>query len=264
MIIPTSCVLEFVFQGKRYSPQILTTVVMVLVGVGAACAPLGSLSASPLRPPSALPDAARPERPHPPPLLPPPPPSARRTVSDVTLSLGGAIVAFISVITMSAQQVLAAVIQQRYNMKADAFVAHVAPLQAVILIAIGPFLDRLIVGGWPWDIFHEDTQKLPVTLFFVVLSSAVAILVNLSQAMAIGVASAVAFQVLGHSKTVLVLLIAWLFFDSSWTARHAAPRWLPSSLFVVFSLQGSRQASPLPRLGSRRRQPGCPPTPAGA
>lgn len=38
MIIPTSCVLEFLFQGKRYSAQILATVVMVLVGVGAACA----------------------------------------------------------------------------------------------------------------------------------------------------------------------------------------------------------------------------------
>lgn len=180
----------------------------------------------------------------------------------MTLSLGGGIVAFISVLTMSAQQarrgpssprrtpslasprpepprhdvsrprfktrssclsacpqVLAAVIQQKYNLKADAFVAHVAPYQAAILIGIGPFLDRLVVGGWPWEIFTEEREKLPVTLFFVCLSSVVAILVNLSQAMAIGVASAVAFQVLGHSKTVLVLVIAWLFFDSSWTAR---------------------------------------------
>ena len=38
MIIPTSCVLEFLFQGKRYSARILATVVLVLVGVGAACA----------------------------------------------------------------------------------------------------------------------------------------------------------------------------------------------------------------------------------
>lgn len=150
MIIPTSCVLEFFLQGKRYSPPILATVVMVLVGVGAA------------------------------------------TVSDVTLSLGGAIVAFISVITMSAQQVLASVIQQRYSLKAEAFVAHVAPFQAMILICLGPFLDRLIVGAWPWEIFSAaEADKLAMTLFFVVLSSVVAIIVNVSQAMAIGVASAV-------------------------------------------------------------------------
>lgn len=140
---------------------------------------------------------------------------------------------------------LVSVIQQKYNMKADAFVAHVAPFQAVILIAVGPFLDRLIVGEWPWELFKEaDRAQLPVTLFLVVLSSAVAIVVNVSQAMAIGVASAVAFQVLGHSKTVLILFIAWLAFDSSWSARRASSERMHITFptFVVRPLPCGSQA----------------------
>lgn len=50
-----------------------------------------------------------------------------------------------------------------------------------------------------------------------------------------------AFQVLGHSKTVLVLLIAWLFFDSSWTARSLIGAVLALTGIVSYGLIRQRE-----------------------
>ncbi|GAB2302864.1 UDP-rhamnose/UDP-galactose transporter 4, partial [Dionaea muscipula] len=48
--------------------------------------------------------------------------------------------------------------------------------------------------------------------FFIALSCIIAIGTNLSQFICIGRFSAVTFQVLGHMKTVLVLILGFLFF----------------------------------------------------
>lgn len=48
--------------------------------------------------------------------------------------------------------------------------------------------------------------------FFIVLSCTIAIGTNLSQFICIGRFTAVSFQVLGHMKTILVLILGFLFF----------------------------------------------------
>lgn len=55
---------------------------------------------------------------------------------------------------------------------------------------------------------------------FILLSCALAVFCNVSQYLCIGRFSAVSFQVLGHMKTVCVLTLGWLLFDSELTPKN--------------------------------------------
>lgn len=56
--------------------------------------------------------------------------------------------------------------------------------------------------------------------FFLLLSCSLAVFCNISQYLCIGRFSAVSFQVLGHMKTVCVLTLGWLLFDSELTLKN--------------------------------------------
>ncbi|KAF5956147.1 hypothetical protein HYC85_009003 [Camellia sinensis] len=55
---------------------------------------------------------------------------------------------------------------------------------------------------------------------FILLSCSLAVFCNVSQYLCIGRFSAVSFQVLGHMKTVCVLTLGWLLFDSELTFKN--------------------------------------------
>lgn len=55
---------------------------------------------------------------------------------------------------------------------------------------------------------------------FILLSCTLAVFCNVSQYLCIGRFSAVSFQVLGHMKTVCVLTLGWLLFDSALTFKN--------------------------------------------
>lgn len=55
---------------------------------------------------------------------------------------------------------------------------------------------------------------------FILLSCTLAVFCNVSQYMCIGRFSAVSFQVLGHMKTVCVLILGWVLFDSQLTFKN--------------------------------------------
>lgn len=55
---------------------------------------------------------------------------------------------------------------------------------------------------------------------YILLSCSLAVFCNVSQYLCIGRFSAVSFQVLGHMKTVCVLTLGWLLFDSELTFKN--------------------------------------------
>lgn len=55
---------------------------------------------------------------------------------------------------------------------------------------------------------------------FILLSCLLAVFCNMSQYLCIGRFSAVSFQVLGHMKTVCVLTLGWVLFDSALTFKN--------------------------------------------
>ncbi|XP_061970743.1 UDP-rhamnose/UDP-galactose transporter 5 isoform X2 [Populus nigra] len=113
------------------------------------------------------------------------------TVTDVSVNAKGFIAAFIAVWSTSLQQ------------------------YAATLLLLGPFLDYWLTNK------RIDTYDYnAVSVMFIVLSCIIAVGTNLSQFICIGRFTAVSFQVLGHMKTVLVLIMGFFFFGKDGLNLH--------------------------------------------
>ncbi|KAL3621532.1 UDP-rhamnose/UDP-galactose transporter 6 [Castilleja foliolosa] len=129
------------------------------------------------------------------------------TVTDVSVNTKGFIAAFIAVWSTALQQYYVHFLQRKYSLTSFNLLGHTAPAQAASLLLIGPFLDYWLTNK-RIDAFNFN---LPSTVF-TILSCTIAVGTNLSQFICIGRFTAVTFQVLGHMKTILVLILGFLFF----------------------------------------------------
>ncbi|MEW5299114.1 MAG: hypothetical protein WDW36_002160 [Sanguina aurantia] len=136
------------------------------------------------------------------------------TVTDLAVNPLGLAIAAVSVVTSGLQQILCGTIQREHKLTSNQLLANTAPIQGVLLLLVGPYVDQRITGSW----IGSFNYTLPASLCLG-LSCCIAVLVNISQFMCLGRFSAVTFQVMGHSKTVLVLLLSWLYLDDKMTAR---------------------------------------------
>lgn len=82
---------------------------------------------------------------------------------------------------------------------------------------------------------------------FILLSCSLAVFCNVSQYLCIGRFSAVSFQVLGHMKTVCVLTLGWLLFDSELTFKNIMGMTLAVVGMIIYSwaveLEKQKQAN---------------------
>lgn len=80
---------------------------------------------------------------------------------------------------------------------------------------------------------------------FILLSCTLAVFCNVSQYLCIGRFSAVSFQVLGHMKTVCVLTLGWLLFDSELTPKNIFGMVIAVLGMVIYSwaVEGEKQAN---------------------
>ncbi|XP_051139889.1 UDP-rhamnose/UDP-galactose transporter 6-like [Andrographis paniculata] len=129
------------------------------------------------------------------------------TVSDVSVNFKGFVAAFIAVWSTSLQQYYVHFLQRKYSLTSFNLLGHTAPTQAVTLLLIGPFLDY-----WLTEKRIDGYQFHLPSVVFIILSCTIAVGTNLSQFICIGRFTAVSFQVLGHMKTILVLILGFLFF----------------------------------------------------
>ncbi|XP_021733631.1 UDP-rhamnose/UDP-galactose transporter 6-like isoform X4 [Chenopodium quinoa] len=105
------------------------------------------------------------------------------TVTDVSVNMKGFVAASIAVWSTALQQ------------------------YAGTLLLLGPFLDYWLTDK-RIDAFNYTTPSVVL----IILSCIIAIGTNLSQFICIGRFTAVSFQVLGHMKTILVLILGFVFF----------------------------------------------------
>ncbi|EPS64409.1 hypothetical protein M569_10371, partial [Genlisea aurea] len=81
--------------------------------------------------------------------------------------------------------------------------------RAASLLLIGPFLDY-----WLTNKRIDNYGFNILSTVFIILSCTIAVGTNLSQFICIGRFTAVSFQVLGHMKTILVLVLGFIFFGN--------------------------------------------------
>lgn len=137
------------------------------------------------------------------------------TVTDVNVNFQGFMAAVVAVISTSLQQIYIGALQKKHSCGSFELLSKTAPIQAASLVIIGPFVDYILIG--------ENLLKYTYTsgaIFFILLSCTLAVFCNVSQYLCIGRFSAVTFQVLGHMKTVCVLTLGWILFDSVLTGKN--------------------------------------------
>lgn len=78
----------------------------------------------------------------------------------------------------------------------------------------------------------------------------------MSQYLCIGRFSAVSFQVLGHMKTVCVLILGWILFDSALTSKNILGMMLAVLGMIIYSwaVESDKQANMKVNLLSRVEQ----------
>ncbi|KAI8531573.1 hypothetical protein RHMOL_Rhmol11G0147200 [Rhododendron molle] len=137
------------------------------------------------------------------------------TVTDVSVNTKGFIAAFIAVWSTAMQQYYVHYLQRKYSLGSFNLLGHTAPAQAATLLVVGPFLDYWLTNKRV-DAFEFNLASL----VFLILSCSIAVGTNLSQFICIGRFTAVSFQVLGHMKTILVLILGFIFFGKEGLNLH--------------------------------------------
>lgn len=137
------------------------------------------------------------------------------TVTDVSVNAKGFIAALIAVWSTALQQYYVHFLQRKYSLGSFNLLGHTAPAQAASLLLVGPFLDYWLTNK------RVDAYGYSITsVLFIVLSCSIAVGTNLSQFICIGRFTAVSFQVLGHMKTILVLILGFIFFGKEGLNLH--------------------------------------------
>ena len=114
---------------------------------------------------------------------------------------------------------------------------------------MGPFLDRYITGDWVHAYAWSRASAL-----LAIASCVAAVGVNVSQFACLGRFSAVSYQVLGHSKTITVLIGGWAIFGDLITPRQAFGMLLAVAGMVGYGVASSSAtataATPAPAAGA--------------
>lgn len=137
------------------------------------------------------------------------------TVTDVKVNAKGFLCALVAVVSTSLQQIYIGSFQKKYSIGSFELLSKTAPIQAVSLLVFGPFIDYYLNGqvilnyNLSWGAF-----------ICIAISCTLAVFCNMSQYLCIGRFSAVSFQVLGHMKTVCVLTLGWILFDSALSFKN--------------------------------------------
>ncbi|EEF52951.1 UDP-rhamnose/UDP-galactose transporter 2 [Ricinus communis] len=152
------------------------------------------------------------------------------TVTDVKVNAKGFICACLAVLSTSLQQITIGSLQKKYSIGSFELLSKTAPIQAISLLVLGPFVDYYLNGKF------ISTYKMSTgAILFILLSCLLAVFCNMSQYLCIGRFSATSFQVLGHMKTVCVLTLGWLLFDSELTFKNIMGMVIAVAGMVVYS-----------------------------
>jgi solute carrier family 35, member E3 len=131
------------------------------------------------------------------------------TAADFQLNLLGACFAVAGVIVTAFYQIWSGTLQKSLDCNALQLQAYVSPLAALFILPFLPIFDNYRISDgkaiWFYDFKPRSVALILVTGFF-------GFLVNISIFLVIGRSSPVSYNVLGHSKTVVILLSDFILF----------------------------------------------------
>lgn len=139
--------------------------------------------------------------------------------TDFRLNLVGSAFAIAGVIVTSFYQIWSGTLQKSLDCNALQLQTYVAPLAALFTMPFMPIFDRWNTAD-PKSIWNYDFQ--PANMSVIALTGCIAFLVNISIFLVIGKSSAVSYNILGHCKTVMVLLSDYVLFGRPVSIKSTA------------------------------------------
>ncbi|KAF2619054.1 hypothetical protein F2Q68_00040963 [Brassica cretica] len=233
-MIPVVCVMEWILHNKHYSREVKASVMVVVVGVGISTVTDVKISKLSMIPVVCVMEWILHNKHY-----------SREvkasvmvvvvgvgisTVTDVKVNAKGFICACTAIFSTSLQQISIGSLQKKYSIGSFELLSKTAPIQALSLLIFGPFVDYFLSGR-----FITTYKMTYAAIFCILLSCALAVFCNISQYLCIGRFSATSFQVLGHMKTVCVLTLGWLIFDSEMSFKNIAGMFLAVVGMVIYS-----------------------------
>ncbi len=139
---------------------------------------------------------------------------ALATVTSVETNFYGTLWGVIGVIVTSVYQIWVKTEQERLKCSSELLLFYQAPLSAVMLAIVAPFLEDV----------HEmwNISLTPDCVLGIISSGIFAFLVNLSIFLVISGSSPVSYNVLGHGKLCVILVSGYTLFGESFHAKNIA------------------------------------------
>ncbi|XP_021811268.1 UDP-rhamnose/UDP-galactose transporter 2-like [Prunus avium] len=106
-------------------------------------------------------------------------------------------------------------LQKKYSIGSFELLTKTTPMQALSLLFLSPFIDFYLTGK-----LLSNYKFSSGAFIFLLLSCSIAVFCKVSLYLCIGRFSAASFQVLGHMKTICVMTLAWLLFDSKLSLKN--------------------------------------------
>jgi solute carrier family 35 protein E3 len=137
------------------------------------------------------------------------------SITDVELNLLGTFFGLAATVTTGVISILCSSHQATLGLSSSQLLANVSPLEAGILLCLGPLWDFSIVRATAYTDYKWTSEAFIVVLF----SCFLAVFVNGATFYLIGKTSPLSYQVMGHLKTVLTLGGGYIIFDADVNRR---------------------------------------------
>ncbi|KAG2392903.1 hypothetical protein C9374_009480 [Naegleria lovaniensis] len=135
--------------------------------------------------------------------------------AEVRITFFGTFTCFLAILATAIQQLLLQRKNKDLNANPFQLLIYQAPIASVIVLLCAPFIDGTDVIAYDWQQMTSDRSYFS----FVLLSCFIAFYVNLGSFLVIGKLSALTYQVVGHSKTIVIIYVGSLIFNTplNWT-----------------------------------------------
>ena len=169
-------------------------------------------------------------------------------VSDVSVNFIGTLYATTAVLSTAIAQIFTGSKQSELNVDHMQLLYHTAPIISIGMAALAPFLEPV----WGEDGFFSFEFSAEV-LTFIALTSLFGVGVNLSNYFVIGKTSPVTYQVVGHLKTCLIIILGYLAFQKEISLKMAGGIFVALAGMIWYSevrraeTQVKQEDTPLPQ-----------------
>jgi len=156
------------------------------------------------------------------------------TVYDLEVNLTGVVFATCAVLATAMSQIFTSTYQKSLDCNALQLLHHTSPVIAVGMLAMCPLFDD--VYELPNHVYTKGCiNRILLSCFF-------ALGVNVSNYLVLGKTSPLTYQVLGHLKTVLILVLGFTIFEKPFDLRNAIGIAIAMIGVVAYTEVGRRQS----------------------